>query len=105
MEIREAEEDASEAVKVALLISGADKTRFELIKDKLANNYLLSTDQYPDTYKKAMHILGNYRTTKINMPHQGDSTKSTLALIQQGGRGHRRGGHRGKAGRGCPARD
>ena len=42
-------EDAMEAVKAALLISGADKTRFGQLKDKLANNYLLGTDQYPDT--------------------------------------------------------
>ena len=78
MEIREAEEEASEVVKVALLISGADKTRFGRLKDKLANNYLLDTDQYPDIYKKAMCILGNYQTTKTNMPYQGDSTKSDL---------------------------
>ena len=45
MEIREAEEDASKVVKAALLISGADKTRFGWLKDKLANNYLLGTDQ------------------------------------------------------------
>ena len=67
-EIREAEEDASEAVKAALLISGADKTRFRRLKDELANNYLLGTDQYPDTYEKAMRILGNYQTTKTNRP-------------------------------------
>ena len=56
-EIREAEEDASEAVKAALLISGADKTRFGRLKDELANNYLLGTDQYPATYEKAMRIV------------------------------------------------
>ena len=67
-EIREAEEDASQAVKAALLISGVEKTIFEKVKDKLANNYLLGRDQYPDTYEKAMRILGNYQTTKTNRP-------------------------------------
>ena len=82
MEIREAEENASEAVKASLLISGADKTRFGRLKDELANNCLLGTDQYPDTYEKAMYILGSYQTTKTNRPFQGDSTKSGLAFIQ-----------------------
>ncbi len=67
-EIREAEEDTSEAVKAALLINGADKTRCGWFKDELANNYLLSTDQYPATYEKDMRILGNYQTKKTNRP-------------------------------------
>jgi hypothetical protein len=104
-EIREAEEDASQAVKAALLISGVEKTIFEKVKDKLANNYLLGRDQYPDTYEKAMRILGNYQTTKTNRPFQGDSTESGLVFIQRGGRGCGRGGRGGRAGRGSPARD
>jgi hypothetical protein len=34
-----------EAVKVALLISGANKARYGQLKEQLANNYLLCTDQ------------------------------------------------------------
>ncbi len=45
-----AEEEANESVKAALLISGAGKSRYGKLKDKLANNYLLGTDQYPDTF-------------------------------------------------------
>jgi hypothetical protein len=37
-ERKEAEDDATEAVKAALLISGADKMRFGRLKDELANN-------------------------------------------------------------------
>ena len=81
-EITKAEGDASEAVKAALVISGADKARFGRLKDGLANNYLLGSDQYPDTYKKAMHILGNYQTTRTNKTFQGDATESGLAFIQ-----------------------
>ena len=65
-EITMVEEDASEVVKAVLLISGADKTRFGRLKDELANNYLLGSDQYPSTYEKAMRILGNYQTTRTN---------------------------------------
>jgi hypothetical protein len=57
-EIKKAEEDACEAVKAALLISGAEKRRYGMLKDELAN--LLGTNQYPNTFEKAMHILGNY---------------------------------------------
>ena len=52
-----AEETASEAVKGALLISGADRRKYGKLKDELANNYLLGTDQYPDTFEKALRIL------------------------------------------------
>ena len=69
-------------MKAALVISGADKARFGRLKDKLANNYLLGLDQYPDTYEKAMRILGNYQTTRTNKTFRGDGTKSGLAFIQ-----------------------
>jgi hypothetical protein len=55
-----AEEEANEPVKVAFLISGADKRRYGKLKDKLANNYLLGNDQNSDTFDKALCILGNY---------------------------------------------
>ena len=78
---KKAQEDATESMKAALLISGADKRKFGKLKDELANNYLLGTDQYPNTFKKAMRILGNYQSTKASMPYQGDGTKSGLAFI------------------------
>ena len=53
----DAEEAVSEAVKAALLISGADRRKYGKLKDELANNYLLGTDQYPDTFEKALRIL------------------------------------------------
>ncbi len=48
------ENEANEAVKAALLISRAYKLRYGRLKDQLANNYLLGTDQYPNTYQKGM---------------------------------------------------
>ncbi len=105
VEITKAEEDASEAVKAALVISEADKTRFGRLKDELTNNYLLGSNQYPNTYEKAMRILGNYQTMRTNKTFQGDVTESGLAFIQRGGRGRGRGGRGGGAGRGTPAKD
>jgi len=65
----EAAEDVSvEQVKAALLISGADRRKFGRLKDELANNYLLGTDQYPDTLEKAGRILSNYQSTNVNAP-------------------------------------
>ncbi len=86
-ERRATEEETNESVKAALLISGAEKQRYGKLKDKLANNYLLGTDQYPDTYDKAIRILGNYQTTKLNMPFIGSGPELGLAFIQRGGRG------------------
>ena len=59
----DAEEALSEAVKAALLISSADRRKYGKLNDELVNNYLLGTDQYPDTFEKALCILGNYQTT------------------------------------------
>ena len=44
-QVKEAGEESSEAVKAALLISGADRWQYGTLKDGLANNYLLSSDQ------------------------------------------------------------
>ena len=101
-EKKKVQEDVTESVKATLLISRADKTRFSKLKDELANNYLLGTNQYPDTFKKAMRILENHQPTKASRPYQGDGTESGLAFIQRGGRGRGRGGWRGGAGRGAP---
>ncbi len=90
-EKKKAEEDAIESVKAALLISGADRNRYWKLKDELANNYLLGTDQYPDTFNKAMRILGNYQGTRSSRPFRGDGNESGLAFLQQGGRGRGRG--------------
>ncbi len=89
-----AEEEASELVKAALLISGAEKRRYGKLKDKLPNNYLLGADQYPDTFGKALRVLGNYQTTRPNMPFRGNGPEAGLAFIQRGGqRGRGHGGH------------
>ena len=53
-----------EAVKAALLICGADKQRYGSLKEQLANNYLLGTNQYPGMLEKASRILGNYQVAK-----------------------------------------
>jgi hypothetical protein len=58
--IEEAEEDTCKAVNAMLLISGAKKCQYGKLRDELANNYLLGTNQYPDTFEMAMCILGNH---------------------------------------------
>ena len=77
-----AEEDACKAVKAALLISRVDTRRYGRLKDKLANNYLLGTDQYPDTFDKGLRILGNYQTSKARMPFRGSQYDMGVAFLQ-----------------------
>ena len=48
-----AEEEVAEGVKATMLIIGASKARYARLKEQLANNYLLGTDQYPNTLEKA----------------------------------------------------
>ncbi len=71
-ERRDAEQEVSDTVKAALIISGADKRQYRKLKDELANNYLLGTDQYPNTFDKAARILGNYQTSGVNMPYRAN---------------------------------
>jgi len=95
----DAEETSSEAVKAALLISGADRRKYGKLKDELANNYFLGTDQYPDTFEKALRILGNYQTTTNSLPYRPSPNNTGVAFLQRGGRGGR-GTGRGGQGRG-----
>ena len=99
-QIEAAEDVAVEQVKAALLISGADRRKFGKLKDELANNYLLSMDQYPDTLEKAGRILSNYQSMNINTPFRGNPNNTGVAFLQRGGRGSR-GGRGGGAGRGA----
>jgi hypothetical protein len=83
--IAQAEEDSCKAVKVTLLIRGADKWQYGKVKDELANNYLLGSDQYPNTIEKAMRILGNNQVTKPSLPFRPNPNNTKVAFIQQGG--------------------
>jgi hypothetical protein len=83
----EAEETACKAVKAAMLISGADKQQYGKLRDEVANNYLLGTDQYPDAFDKALCILGNYQTRKSGAPFRASQDNMGVAFLQRGGRG------------------
>jgi hypothetical protein len=94
-EHRATEQKVSDTVKAALVISKADKQQYRKLKDELANNYLLGTDQYPDTFNKAVRILGNYQTSRVNMPYRANPNNTGVAFLQRGGRestGRGRGG-------------
>ena len=98
-ECRAAEQEVSDTVKAALVIIGADKGQYGKLKDELANNYLLGTDQYPDTFDKAVCIVGNYQTSRVNMPYRVNPNNTGVAFLQRGGQGTA-GQGRGGRGRG-----
>ena len=83
-EQQEAIEEVAEAVKAALLISGADKRRYGRLKEQLANNYLLGTDQYPNMLEKATRILGNYQVPKTTPLQDRCNKEGGLAFLQRG---------------------
>jgi hypothetical protein len=99
-QVKAVEEESSKKVKAALLISGADRHRYGGLKDLLANNYLLGSNQYPDTFGKAMRILGNYQMTKVSAPYRANPNNTGVVFLQRGGRGGRGAGCGGQAGRG-----
>jgi hypothetical protein len=86
-ELAEAKETICKVVKAAMLISGMDKRRYGQLRDKLANNYLLGTNQYPDTFDKAVCILRNYQTSKSSTPFRASPDDMGVAFLQRGGRG------------------
>ncbi len=57
-EFEDTKNEVAKAVKAALLISGANKAKYWWPKEQLATNYLLGTNQYPNTFEKVMIILG-----------------------------------------------
>ena len=83
MEQIEAETQTSDAVKAALLISGAYKRRYGGLKNDLGNNYLMGTDQYPDTTEKARLLLGDYKPPRQQQRHQ-PRDDGGVAFIQRG---------------------
>ena len=83
--MKEAGEESSEAVKAALLISGADRRQYGTLKDALANNYLLGSNQYPDMLEKAQRILSNYQTIRITTPFKPSPNDTGVAFLQKGG--------------------
>ncbi len=97
-QIEDAQETASKAVKVALLISRVDKRCFAKLKDELVNNYLLGMDQYPDTFNKALRILGNYQNTRASVLYKTSPNDTGVAFLQQSGQG---GQGMGRAGQGA----
>ena len=85
MQLKAAVVVSTEQVKAALLISGASRSKYGKLKDELANNYLLGTDQYPNTFKKAQRILSNYQITKVAAPYRASPNNTGLAFLQRGG--------------------
>ena len=88
--------ETTESVKAAMVISGADKRRYGQLKLDLSNNYLLGTDQYPDTLEKAVNLLTNYQAPpKLHQmrahPRDGD-----VAFLQRIDYGRVRGGRSGR---------
>ena len=79
----EAETKKLDAVKAALLISGANKRRYGRLKNDLGNNYLLGTDQYLDTIDKARVLMGDYKPPRQQQRHQ-TRDDGGVAFIQRG---------------------
>ncbi len=84
-EITKMENEANEAVKMALLISRANKQQYGRLKEELANIYLLGTDQYPNTYEKGMQILGNYQASRTSIPFRASPNDTGVVFLQRGG--------------------
>jgi hypothetical protein len=76
--------EVKDVVNEALLISGVNKARYGRLKEQLANNYLLGTDQYPNTLEKATRILGNYQSTRPSQFGEQKSKGGGLVFIQKG---------------------
>jgi hypothetical protein len=71
------------------------------LKEDLANNYLLGSNQYPDTFEKALRILGNSQGPKNIRRFRGNHVGG-VAFIQRGrGTGRTSGQEKGPGRRGA----
>ncbi len=87
-EFEAAENEVAMAMEAALLISGTNKVRYWWLKEQLATNYLLGTDQYPNTLEKVTIILGKYQGVKPSQPGEDQKNEGGgLTFIQRGTRG------------------
>ena len=82
--------DTAEAVKGAMLLSGADQKRFGSLKKELHNDYLKGTDNYPYTLDRAVRLLENYEGPK-QLWRPPVNPSGELAFVQQGASGRGRG--------------
>ena len=89
IEQTEAENQTSDAVKAALLISGAVKRRYGGLNNDLGNNDLMVADQYPDTTEKGRVLLGKYKPPR-QQQHPRPRDDGGVAFIHRG-RGDSRG--------------
>ena len=80
-QIKQVGEELSKAVKAVLLISVADRRHYRALKDSLAYNYFLGSDQYPNTLEKVMRILGNYQTTKVATPFRASLNDTGFGVL------------------------
>ncbi len=78
------EEETAKAVKAVLLISSADKRRYGKLKEQLSINYLLNTNQYPNTLEKVSRILANYQVMRPTQFGDRRNKGAGLAFIQRG---------------------
>ncbi len=84
-----------------MLISGASCQQYGRLKDKLANDYLLGSDHYPDTLEKAGRILANYQNTRASAPYRASGNKTGVTFLQRRGRAGWGAGRGGQEGRGA----
>ena len=90
-----------DAVKGAMFLSGADQKRFGTLKRDLHNDYLMGSDNYPDSLDRAVRLLENYEGPRQPWRPAGNPG-GELAFVQQGspGRGRGRGQRRAQGGSG-----
>ena len=103
-ELEVAERIVSEEVQASLLVSGADKRRFDQLKKDLANDYLMGQDHYRQTMDKAVNLLGNYvkpqTYTQNRAPRRDEGGVAFLTHAGRGRGGRGRGKGRGDGGGG-----
>jgi hypothetical protein len=96
-ELEVAQRIVSEEVQASLLLSGADKGRYEQLRKDLANDYLKGQDYYPNTMDKAVNLLGNYKVSQTYTRNRTPPRdEGGVAMLTHAGRGRGRGDGRGR---------
>jgi len=62
------------------LVMNSDKSRYQSLWNKLANNLLMGQDSYPTSLCAATHLLTNWKTDSTCRANPGNTNTKTLAI-------------------------
>ena len=96
-EKNEAENSGEEMLCAILYLENSDKSRFDDLKKRVENEYVLNKAEYPRTVNALKILLLNYKPNyNSNRNYQSNGVSNQLMFAQQGNTGYNEGNKKEK---------